>query len=554
MMATETPQRRIKKVFHVPPLEPIRLLRKIQLEPRVFWTLGLAFCWIVAIFFAVVLHFPLWWGGLITAAILVIYFAGLHRKPYENRQKTRMAIYYRKASRAAKRAKGKMVYTLEDTSAPESFGADSQSTARGQPKRSVRPSAPKVDMIGPITFPGHPLRNAEGAQVGEMGVAMDNWYRTASVSLKTYNSSVLPTSDEVVMQRFGAYANLTNVIGALGPVARYYTWRDTKFRGQNLNGHEILRQVREGANLPPVKSLVDDLFDERVRKEAAKRWVHRTIHTLTADLPSIGKKINSRGGIGPTLEDAMTTFYKLGAAGVDEGNISPQGWETARVLNRRDLITDMRLVLDPVFMKGPWQADVAGPTGPYLDEYDAYPGWSCFDEEVYPEWKGCIKNGKTYRQGLYLRLPRASGLTAEGWWELLSLDITRTVVVVKEIMPQDIALWRARMSRVGRSKEILDAEGDTMYQAFRDQEYDIARGDSTGAFAGVYVDVFGETPDEVNAYLGELTGLAYKLKVLPAVLSNRQHKIVNAVLPTGRGLRLPTIPRWIRLLWAASSS
>jgi hypothetical protein len=526
--------KRIDQMHHLYPLTPVRL-GPFKISPK--FLIGSAlfvFCFIVdafTLFFAK--HA---WPATVAINIgaLAFYFVLLHRQSFEG-NKPRLAKVFRKRNKQIKRLRGLTVYVPDQPETGEFFGA-------------IVPDdlpPPKIDLIGELHFDAQPLDD-EG---GDMGVLIDVPYDIASATARVHWSSVRTADETTAGDRLEAYAHMLGAMSAESDVVRWFKWRDMKFQKEAIDPSAIRREVRESSRLQAVPSPeADALFDRRSLEQADKTWIHRSTVTLATYMPQIKGLIEARGGIGEVLLDRMESFGSAVFPDPESTNISPVGIRAAKLLTRRDLILDTRMSIDPVFGQRLWEKGVSRKGGTYIDDYDAYPYFACFDEEAYPEWKGCIKVGQTYWYGLVFHHLTRVGLTSRKWAELLDVNIKRTVVVTNEPMLEKVARRRARASTAGHARKSHHPSDRVEFQQAARFEEDIAERRGQGGKLRATFGVWGPTPSDVLRSVSQLTDKANDNGIILEPLSNRQDKTINAVMPTARDLRKPDIPLGLQLL------
>jgi hypothetical protein len=538
-MATETTPhntKRVDQLHHIYPLTPVRL-GPFRISPK--YVIGgslFAFCFVVD-FLTLLLAKQAWPATLLINISAILFYAILlHRQTFEG-NKPRLAKLFRMANKKQKRLRGLTVYVPDQPEISEFFGA-------------YDPDAlppPKIDLIGELHFAAQPLDDEDPDN--NMGVLEDVSYEIASATARVHWSSVLTADESTATQRLVAYANMLAAMSAEADETRWFKWRDTTFLSEAIDPKGILDEVRASSRIQAAPSpAADELFVRRSLEQAEQSWYHRSTLTLATYMPDIADHIKTHGGVGEVLLDRMEAFGEAVFPDPEAGKISPVGIRAATLLTRRDLILDNRASVDPVFGQPLLEMGVSRKGGPYLDDYDAYPYFACFDEEEYPEWKGCIKVGHTYWYGLCFNHLTQVGLTSRKWAELLNVKIKRTVVVTNEPMPEKVAKRRTRASTAGRTKESLHPSDRVEFERAAQIEDDLANNRGQGGKLRAIFGMYGATPDETRAGVSRLMNVASKNGIVLVPLTNRQDKTINAVMSTARDLRKPDIPLGLQLL------
>jgi hypothetical protein len=520
--------RRIEQLHHIYPLRPVRLGRT-EIAPSLVWAAVLPPFWIIIFLIALLSHVTLAVVAAVAFGVLafLFWYLWIHSKPYEEKRKSRLAIYYRKRRKRYRKVRGELDHCWAPEQTKETFGTLNPDT---------RPPL-KIDRIGPLSFHGHALDD-KGQK--EIGILNDELVGTASSTFLLFSASLLNAGDMSVQERLDAFGRMLAVVSR-DKYTRYLEWRDVLYRGEVVNGSEILAKVRDGANIvapkDPHQLRADTLFAERTEGTAAAAWNHRSSLTLTIDLDQV------KGNAEDLLEERTVAYFRTANQGVDGKSLSALGLRDAYVLNRRDLIVDTRASLDPVGCLPRLLKGIAGDKRIHLDEYDAYPANGCLDPGEHPEWMGCIKLGGSYVFGLEVAHPTKVGLTSKQWHELLAQEVNRTVVVIFDMKPEDVAKNRATKGAAG-----LDRPGNEIAAARAAQiQEDIMIGHNQGGYVRAFVIAWGNTPQEAKADADHLEAFAGARGITLDPMTDREDQIPQILIPAGRGLQLPDLPLWMRL-------
>jgi hypothetical protein len=529
---SEIAERRIRQLHHIYPQMPIKA-GFFPVTFKAFWTIGL-FSLVGIVGFISAVGSAWQWGGLFTFVTLLFWYFWIIRTPYENKRTTRMAMSYRQNKRRRDRLAERTLH-INPPETREIFGSYDP---------DVLPP-PKIDMIGPLHF-NHVLLDDQGH---DMGVLIDELYDTASASLGLKVASILTAADKRVDERLRIFARTIASLAAPDSTAQWFKWRDTTFKGEEVDPENALATMRKNSNLHVVSTPLDGRFAEGMRAGASESWEHRTTVTAVSHLLRIRKQIKQRGSVEQIVLDNMEAINDSITAGAEEGHghLSRMGVRKTGALTHRDTIMDIRVSIDPVFAQKPWQMGAAKKGGIYMDALDAYPGFACFDEDEHPEWGGCIKVGLTFWYGFEVTHPTQVGLTSEEWAKVLLEPVRRTIVAIFEPMPLREGRNRARWGTASRTMDDPNPADRAAYESAAQVEQDIVNRLGMACPLRLHIGAYGATPEEALAGAKRLDTIAKSNSIMLEPLSGRQEKLINALLPSARDLRLPNIPLWMKL-------
>ena len=339
------------------------------------------------------------------------------------------------------------------------------------------------------------------------------------------------------MDRLSAFAAiLDRWASAASPVHRF-SWTVQTLVGETLNPSEMVSEARKQVGIQPNPSLdLNDITSRRAQM-AEKSMQHRVSFTISVHAKRVTRLAKHVGGVEEVLYDQLAEFFN--ALGLDSSN-QTLGLKQGTFLGYNELILENRLALDPVFAK-PLLHQVKATREGYVfaTQHPAWPKFVDFSSDDY------CRLGLTFHKGYYIAEMPRHGLLPTQLWQILSLDIPKTVTAVYEMLPIRQAERRARWATSAtRSVNVDDDRADRYVsqaqhvreESMVDHEREIANNVGQVGRLRVYIDLNAPSLEQLEVNAARFETVAQDSRFLIEPLVGRQYEGIEVLMPACRGL------------------
>ncbi|MBA3757317.1 hypothetical protein H0X09_00395 [Candidatus Saccharibacteria bacterium] len=515
----------------VPKEKPIQA-GPFKINYKGFWIVLLCFISFCAVFVSAAAGVVLY-GLAFTGLAVVFFFLLIGIQPFERLQTTALAKSFRVGNHRTRNQLGHHRHSSIQPEVGEVFGLEMGKGKRPKP----------IKRIGRVDFIPYDTANAKGV----LGVAFDHRFNTYSATLQANFSSMIGASKATRRERLGGYANLLDTMAEVGSMVDRFSWSDQTLIGEKQSPEQIVEAIRSGAGLTREHPPNQEVLLQRTEQMGENSVIHRTSMTLTIRAPAVKREARILGGVEEVLVQQAKAFY-ASATGRGVGH-SPIGLKSASFLDYNQLVLENRLRLDPVFAQSVWQEWVGlEDTQTLLSEQIAWPGYADFEPTDH------CKLGQTVHMGFYIAEFTRTGMQPDLFWEILKVPVPKTVTTVFDMLPPALARRHAEWSTTGATNVVVERAAKsrrvtaTQHRAAEvadAHEWELAAHQGQVGRIRCYIDLTGETLDEVRSNAAQMRNAWADARFLVEPLEGRQHLGIHAVLPTGRGLVTLPFDNWL---------
>lgn len=459
---------------------------------------------------------------------------------------TWLAKRYRKLARRVKNFLGYNTYISD---APETGESWDERILTEEEKEHIRQRKPKVwKAIGNIRVEHRPLRNGSN-----VGVGVDNLLASHTGTLICAHGSFLSVDDATADEMNQGFARILDAAATTSSPIHRLAFREQTFKGEYFNAYRNYDQMRDRLGLtredPPGK----DVVLAAMNKLGPQSQVRRTTFSLACYNNHIASEVaamqngdKSVNGYHEVVYQMMRDFYaQLKGKG---SGMSPVGMKPgSSVLTYNDLVMEIRLALDPVFM---WQyinSDWPKPDDDQLLHEDLMlPGWADLQRST-THWYA----GSSVHRGFIVREFPQNGMPPDAFYELLKTRTNKTVTTVFEMLPAA----RGRRLAEAHTNVASDTPGDQEFfqrrrtEAEKVEEETLREHERNVVYHRVgrvrsYVDFFGPSEAEVDADIKLAQDAWLDASFLMDPLAGDEMEAgAHAALPFARGLARFPLPK-----------
>ncbi len=432
--------------------------------------------------------------------------------------------------RRAKHDMGEEVFHSERVGAGETLlGPDK----KGQPKKFSK-------HLGRVDYIAHEVANDV-----YVGVAHDRREGTYTVGLTIKTGSLLMESSAVREVRILAFGSLLNRVASAGFDS--FSWKTQIIPGEALNVAGDVKAIQHAFSLQSHPGHDPDRFIAEYESVVGSGSSERlsTFFFTIADRGSFRRRARKLEGGFPQLlvEEVSELISELGLG----ESPNQLGVKYISFLSYNELLAEVRMALDPVFMVPVYQKSNLLKTGKLFRESIAWPQTCSFK----PTDHAVV--GESIHRGFFIDSFPLEGVGPTDFDWLLNASRPITVTATYRPVPRLLAMsnaTRATNSTKGVIDELLaDGKNPTVAQKIEAQESHDNQREMVEALADVYrlrvyVDVTGPTLSDVSAVVDELRNTAARHDMPVAGLNLREEDGISVLLPVGRGLTSSRVRSW----------